>query len=80
MSESVPPVGLVGLAREPREDRGKRLALSPGLLEIAESLPLEAPPLPIAAIYRRGVCQVAQDIGSIVPSYGVVYVLEERFG
>jgi hypothetical protein len=54
--------------------------LSPGLLEIAEALALEAPSLPIAAIYRLGVCQVAQDIGSMVPSYDVVYVLEERFG
>jgi hypothetical protein len=71
---------LAVLAREPREDRGKRLALSPGLLEIAEALALEAPSLPIAAIYRRGVCQVAQDIGSMVPSYDVVYVLEKRFG
>ena len=53
---------LAVLAREPREDRGKRLALSPGLLEIAEALALEAPPPPqIAAIYRRGICQVAQD-------------------
>jgi len=74
--------GLAVLTREPREDRGKRLALSPGLLdlEIAEALALEAPSLPIAAIYRRGICQVAQDIGSMVPSYDVVYVLEKRFG
>ena len=65
MSESAPRFGLAVLAREPREDRGKRLALSPGLLalEIAEALALEAPSLPIAAIYRRGICQVAQDIG-----------------
>jgi hypothetical protein len=26
------------------------------------------------------ICQVAQDIGSMVPSYDVVYVLEKRFG
>jgi putative transposase len=64
--------GLLGLARKAREDRGKRRALPARLLEIAEALALETPPIPIAAIYRR-ICQVAQDIGSMSPSYDVVY-------
>src|ERR1700674_3087802 len=64
--------GLVALARKGREDRGKRRALSPRLLEIVEALALETPPLPIAAIYRR-ICQIAQHTGCAVPSYDVVY-------
>ena len=52
--------GLAGLARKPREDRGKRRALPPQLLEITEALALQSPPMPIAAIHRR-VCQVAVD-------------------
>jgi len=67
---------LAVLAREPREDRGKRLALSPGLLEIAEALALELRQFQLPR-YTAG---VAQDIGSMVPSYDVVYLLEERFG
>jgi putative transposase len=55
-----------------REDRGKRRALPAQLLEITEALALEYPPIPIAAIHRR-ICQVAEDIGSTLPSYDVVY-------
>src|SRR3974390_3034965 len=39
--------GLAALARKTREDRGRRRALSPQLLEIVEALALEVPPLPI---------------------------------
>src|SRR5260370_42249754 len=46
--------GLAGLARKPREDRGKRRALPPQLLAITEALALPSPPMPIAAIHRRG--------------------------
>jgi putative transposase len=42
--------GLAAPARKLREDRGKRRALSPQLLE---GLALEVLPLPVAAIYRR---------------------------
>jgi len=64
--------GLAALARKAREDRGKRRALSPQLLEAVEALALEVPPLPIAAIYRR-VCEIAQKTDRVVPSYDVVY-------
>jgi putative transposase len=64
--------GLAALARKVREDRGKRRALSPQLLEVAEALALEVPPLPIAAIYRR-ICRIAQETGKVVPSYDVIY-------
>jgi putative transposase len=64
--------GLAGLARKPREDRGKRRAMPAQLLEITEALALENPPIPIAAIHRR-ICQVAQKIGGTIPSYDVVY-------
>jgi putative transposase len=64
--------GLAGLARKPREDRGKRRALPAQLLELTEALALECPPIPIAAIHRR-ICQAAQEIGSTLPSYDVVY-------
>jgi putative transposase len=69
--------GLAGLARKPREDRGKRRALSAQLLEITEALALESPPMPIAAIHRR-VCQVAEGIGSAPPSYDIVYKAVRR--
>jgi hypothetical protein len=76
--------GLAGLAPKPREDRGKRRALSAQLLERTEALALESPRIPVAAIRRR-VCQVAEDIGRIFPSYDFVYevvrrVQENRFG
>jgi putative transposase len=64
--------GLAALARKAREDRGKRRTLSPRLLEVAEALALEVPPLPIAAIYRR-ICQIAKDTGNSAPSYDVIY-------
>jgi 1,4-dihydroxy-2-naphthoate octaprenyltransferase len=48
---------LAALARKAREDRGKRRTLSPRLLQVAEALALEVPPLPIAAIYRR-ICEI----------------------
>jgi putative transposase len=64
--------GLAALARKAREDRGKRRTLSPRLMEVAEALALEVPPLPIAAIYRR-ICKVAKDTGDSAPSYDVIY-------
>ena len=64
--------GLAALARKVREDRGRRRALSPQLLEVVEALALEVPPLPIAAIYRR-ICQIVRETGSVVPSCDVVY-------
>jgi len=42
--------GLAALARKAREDRGKRRNLSPRLMQVAEALALEVPPLPIAAM------------------------------
>jgi Helix-turn-helix domain len=64
--------GLAALARKAREDRGKRRALSPRLMQVAEALALEVPPLPVAAIYRR-ICQIAKDTGNSAPSYDVIY-------
>jgi putative transposase len=64
--------GLAALARKAREDRGKRRTMSPRLMEVAEALVLEVPPLPIAAIYRR-ICQIAKDTGNSAPSYDVIY-------
>lgn len=64
--------GLAGLAPKPREDRGKRWALPAQLLEITEALALEYPRIQIAAIHRR-ISQVAENIGSTLPSYDVVY-------
>ena len=64
--------GLAALARKAREDRGKRRALSPRLMQVAEALALEVPPLPVAAIYRW-ICQIAKDTGNSAPSYDVIY-------
>jgi putative transposase len=64
--------GLAALARKAREDRGKRRALSPRLMKVAEALALEVPPLPVAAIYRR-ICQIAKDTSNWAPSYDVIY-------
>ena len=72
MADSISSVWLAALARKAREDRGKRRTLSPRLLEVAEALALEVPPLPIAAIYRR-ICQIAKDTGNSAPSYDVIY-------
>jgi len=70
--------GLAALARKAREDRGKRRALSPRLIEVTQALALEVPPLPIAAIYRR-ICQVAKDTGNLAPSYDLIYEVVRRY-
>jgi putative transposase len=65
--------GLAALARKARAKIAVSVAsLSPRLLEVAEALALEVPPLPIAAIYRR-ICQIAKDTGNSAPSYDVIY-------
>ena len=69
--------GLTGLARKPREDRGRRRALPAQLLEIMEALALESSAIPVAAIHRR-ICRVAEGMGSAPPSYDVVYKVVRR--
>jgi putative transposase len=63
--------GLVGLARRPRADRGRR-RLPDELLLLIEGLALRRPPPSVAAIHRQA-AQVARGCGWPVPSYSRVY-------
>jgi putative transposase len=65
--------GLVGLARQPRPDRGTR-AFPPDLVRLIEGLALQVPPQSVAAIHRRAVA-VATEQGWPAPSYGTVYAI-----
>lgn len=64
--------GLAGLAHAGRADRGKRRRLSDELLQFAEGLALQRPPLGPSAIYRE-VRRVAQARGEQPPGYHTVY-------
>ena len=47
--------GLAALARKAREDRRKRRTLSPRLMQLAEALALEVPPLLRCGIFSWGI-------------------------
>jgi putative transposase len=63
--------GLVGLARRPRADRGRR-RLPSELLLLIEGLALRRPAPSVAAIHRQ-VAEIARGHGWPVPSYSRVY-------
>jgi putative transposase len=65
--------GLVGLARRPRADRGKR-AFPAELVQLIEGLALRTPALSAAAIHRQ-VAAVAPAQEWPTPSYSAVYAI-----
>ncbi|MEO0622264.1 MAG: Mu transposase C-terminal domain-containing protein [Pseudomonadota bacterium] len=64
--------GLGGLQRCRREDRGTRRSISARLVELAEGLALDKPPMSVATIHRQ-VCAAARHLGEPEPTYRVVY-------
>jgi putative transposase len=64
-------VGLAGLVKKGRRDKGGRRAVSPRLREAIEGLALEKPALPLTSVHRQ-VKQFAQMIGEAEPSYCMV--------
>jgi putative transposase len=69
--------GLVGLARQPRSDQGRRRRLTPELEQFAEGLALQRPLLSVASIHRQ-VCERARAQGAKPPSYDVVHDVVRR--
>ena len=69
--------GLVGLARDPRADRGVPRAASPTCVQLIEGLALQQPPLSVAAI-RRAVADWARSAGERAPSRHTVRRIVER--
>lgn len=65
-------LGLAGLSRAARADRGKGRRLSDELRQIAKRLALQRPALRPGAIYRE-VCRVACERGQEPPGYHTVY-------
>lgn len=65
-------LGLAGLDRKARTDKGKHRILSLELLEIAKALALEKPPLTISAIHRR-MTVLLKKLGQKAPSYETIY-------
>jgi putative transposase len=63
--------GLVGLAREPRGDRGQPRGISQELRKLVEGLGLERPVLPARSVYRQA-GQMAELRGESAPSYWTV--------
>jgi putative transposase len=64
--------GLVGLARQPRSDRGKPRGMPSKLAQFIEGLALRMPPRSVTAIHHR-VTEVAKQKGWKPPSYSRVY-------
>src|SRR5262245_55060290 len=69
-------LGLAGLARAPRTDRGRR-RLPDDLLRLVEGLALRRPAPSVAAVHRR-VVAVAREHGWPAPSYATVYAVVRR--
>jgi putative transposase len=69
--------GLTALCRQPRADRGKHRGLSTILVELAEALALQTPPLSVAAIHRQ-VVAVAREQGEQAPSYDLVHDIVQQ--
>lgn len=67
-------VGLAGLVRTPRCDRGTRRRLPLVLHQCVEGLALQTPPLSIALIHRQ-VSTLARQHNIKPPSYGLVYAI-----
>jgi putative transposase len=65
--------GLVGLARQPRSDRGRR-RLPDDLVTLIEGLALRRPALSVTAIWRLA-GEIAADQGWPTPSYSRVYAI-----
>jgi putative transposase len=64
--------GLVGLARQPRADRGKPRGMPSELVQVIEGLALQTPPRAVAAIHHQ-VTEVTKQHGCKPPSYSRVY-------
>lgn len=64
-------MGLAGLARGSRSDKGKHRQLSPEVMQLIEGLALQKPPLSKAAIHRR-VQDWAKTADQPYPSYTLV--------
>ncbi len=64
--------GLAALVRKRRADNGAHRAISARLREVIEGLALQAPPLPIAALFRQ-VQRFAKGLREPAPSYWVIY-------
>lgn len=65
-------LGLVGLARKSRSDRGQHRRCVPELVGLIEGLALRTPP-PTSAFVHRQVCSIATQHGWPLPSYDTVY-------
>lgn len=70
-------VGLVGLVREPRSDRGRPRGLPEDMSLLVEGLVLQTLRRPLTAIHAL-VSQVAREQGWPVPSYAQVYRIASR--
>jgi putative transposase len=70
-------LGLVGLSRPVRADRGSYRRVTPELQAVIEGLALRAPALSVAAIYRQ-IVTLTRTKGWAVPSYGTVYTIVRR--
>ncbi|MDQ6694414.1 MAG: DDE-type integrase/transposase/recombinase, partial [Chloroflexota bacterium] len=70
-------LGLVGLARKSRADRGQHRLCASELVRLIEGLALQAPP-PTTAFVHRHICSVATQHGWPVPSYDTVYEIIRR--
>jgi putative transposase len=66
--------GLVGLARQPRSDRGRPRGMPSKLVQLIERLALQKPPRSVVAIHHQ-VSGVATQHGWKPPSYSRVYQL-----
>ena len=64
--------GLVGLARQPRNDRGRHRRLRPEIKALIEGMTLRNPP-PTAAFVHRQCSAIAAEKGWPSPSYRAVY-------
>jgi putative transposase len=69
--------GLIGLARQPRADRGVPRRLTPALRTLIEGLALQRPPPTAAQVHRHAV-RVATEHGWPVPSYRTVAACIQR--
>jgi putative transposase len=64
--------GLLGLARQPRSDRGQPRGMPSNLVQLIERLALQTPLRSVAAIHHQ-VTEVAKQKGWKPPSYSRVY-------
>jgi putative transposase len=65
-------LGLAGLAKKKRTDRGLRRGMPPALVRLIEGFALQKPKRSAAAIHRQ-VVEIATEQGWSIPSYSRVY-------